>query len=172
LALVAMAVGALYQLGHRHLVPVGDPEAAAQAYGRLLDAEGALALQSGDPARLETWLADELGTPVDLPATPDGFRLVGADRAELPSGPTGAVVYRSAAGEANGTVLLLVQAAGDHGQAARTEPEAFTEASVPDGSGAGLHELSWSLDSNRFTLVSALAPDELRRFVGGGERAQ
>ena len=93
--------------------------------------------------------------------TPAGFELVGADRTELPSGPAGAVLYRNATDTANGAVLLLVHALTADGAAA---PSAAPAPSSADGA-SGLHELSWSDNASSFMLVSALTPDELRRFV-------
>lgn len=158
--LIAMALGTLYQLGRGQLVTATDGEAAEHAYGQIVDGTHGLALESGDPRRLEDWLAGELGAPVELPAAPAGFRLVGADRAELPSGPAGAVVYRGAAGGQEGTVLLLVRAAPGDGA-----PAPASSGAGEVGNAGGLHELSWSAAAHRFTLVSALAEDELRRFM-------
>lgn len=162
LALIAMALGAVYQIGRGYLIPASDAGAAAQTYGTLLDESHGLALVSGDPRRLEDWLAGELETPVELPATPAGFQLMGADRAELPSGLAGAVVYRAMAGDADRSVLLLVQTAPGDGPATPGETVLFKGRAA---GGSDLHELSWSGGTHRFTVLSTLGPEELRRFV-------
>jgi len=157
--LVAMALGALYQLAQTHLAPIGEAEAAARAYQELQREDGALALRSEDPAQLEAWLATELGTPVPLPPTPAGYRPLGADRASLGSGTAGVVLYGREADLATAAIALFVQPA---------------EAAVPASGGGepadrqsetGLRELSWTKPPFRYTLVGDRPAEELRRFV-------
>jgi anti-sigma factor RsiW len=155
-----MALGALYQLARTHLVPAGDAESVGRAYQGLVREDRVLALQSGDEEQLQAWLAGELGAPVNLPATPEGYRPLGADRTLLPSGPAGAIVYGRADGSSADMLVLLVHPAADASAPSETAPQLVEHAAAP-----GVHELSWARASSRYTLVGSAPQEELRRFV-------
>lgn len=160
--LIAMALGALYQLARAQLGPADEPspDAVGRAYEALARPERALALQTRDSRRIEAWLSGELGVPVALPATPAGYEPVGADGAALPEGAAGAVVYRDLdAGAAAGGPAPVVLFVGPKGGAPAAEPETWRSA-------AGRSELVWSRTPLRYTLVGDQPVEELRRFVG------
>ncbi|HEX6010312.1 MAG TPA: zf-HC2 domain-containing protein [Geminicoccaceae bacterium] len=162
--MVAMALGALYQLARAHLGQADDTAAVVQAYMDFLEASRPPVMASDDAERLQEWLSTELRTAVPVPPVPDGYRVVGADRAALPSGAAGFVVYASqaAAGTAAPLLLFVQPAAGGAGEPQAQEPE------VPVGwrrSEAGLNELSWRTASFRYTLVGRQPEEELRLFL-------
>ena len=161
--MVAMALGALYQLAHAHLRPGDDATAAVRAYMDFLEASRPPVVASDDAERLREWLSTELRAAVPVPPVPDGYRVVGADRAALPSGAAGFVVYASQAADgAAAPLLLFVQPAAS----ATGEPEAQEpEAPVSSRGEAGLNELSWRTASFRYTLVGQQPEEELRHFV-------
>ena len=162
--MVAMALGALYQLAQVHLLPSEEPTAAVRAYMDFLEASRPPVMASDDAERLRQWLSDELRAAVPVPPVPDGYRAGGADRAALPTGAAGFVVYESqAAAEAATPLLLFVQpATGGAGELGAQE------SAVPVGwrrSEAGLNELSWRTASFRYTLVGQQPEEELRLFT-------
>ena len=161
--MVAMALGALYQLARAQLRPGDDATGAVRAYMDFLEASQPPVMASDDAERLQEWLSAELHAAVPAPPVPDGYRVVGADRAALPSGAAGLVVYASqVAAEAATPLLLFVQpATGGAGEPEAQQPE------VPVGwrSEAGLNELSWRTASFRYTLVGQQPEEELRQFV-------
>lgn len=161
LVLIAMALGTIYQLARAQLGPDGPTEAAGQVYQTLLQEDRPLALPSGDTERLQAWLAEELGAPVTLPATPSGYQALGAARADLPSGNAAAIIYGRVASEAEQPVLLLVELP-EPGTVAEAEASPQVEETATN---AGLHELTWSRAPYRFTLVGPGPREELRRFV-------
>jgi hypothetical protein len=159
-----MALGAVYQLARTHLRPGDDGTAAVRAYMDFLEASRPPVVASDDAERLREWLSTELRAAVPAPPVPDGYRVVGADRAALPSGAAGFVVYASqAAAGAGAPLLLFVQPTGGGAD----EPQAQEpEASVDWRRGeAGLNELSWRTVSFQYTLVGQRPEEELRRFV-------
>lgn len=157
--LIAMAVGAVYQLARDHVAGTEPPDPAAQVYQELARGEPALALRSQDAHQLEGWLSHELGMPVTLPPTPAGFNPVGADRVALGGSTGGAVLYRSEAPVGTGagaapSVVLLVEPT-DKATGAMVEPP---------GQG-GLHEISWQRAALQFTVISDRPVEAMRRFV-------
>ena len=151
--LLAMAVGAVYQLARPYLYPVEDP--AADAYRQFLRGGQAPALRSADSRQLEAWLAAELGIDATVPATPAGHHLVGADRAAFDGGPAGMLIYNGDGVVGAPPVLLFV----------RPLPvEVPAPVSDTDDS-AGPHELSWDSANVRYTVVGHEPIEELRRFA-------
>jgi hypothetical protein len=154
--LIAMAVGAVYQLARPYLLPEGDGERAASAYLAYLREPGPLALPSADPGRLQAWLSTELGTPVPPPTVPPGFALVGADRATLSSGAAAVVVYADRDREAAPPVMLFLEPL-PAGEVQADEPRSHAE--------KGVNELSWNGEAIRYILVGHQPHDELRPFA-------
>jgi anti-sigma factor RsiW len=154
--LVAMAMSALYQLGRAHLQPADDLAVAAAAYRRFLQDGHEPALRSADAGQLEAWLSAELGLTVPVPRAPDGYRLVGADRAGFAAGEAGVVVYGGVGGESATPVLLFVRPS-----AAATD----ATSSTPAGEAGDLHEVAWQSASIRYTLVGREPAEALRQFV-------
>jgi hypothetical protein len=162
--MVAMALGTLYQLARAQLGPGDDATGAARAYMDFLEASRSPVMASDDAERLREWLSAELRAAVPAPPVPEGYRVVGADRAALPSGAAGFVVYASqAAAGAAAPLLLFVQPAAGEGAGEPQEQE--PEVSVGWRSEAGLNELSWRTASFRYTLVGQEPEQELRHFV-------
>jgi anti-sigma factor RsiW len=162
--MVAMALGAVYQLARAQLRPGDGATAAVRAYMDFLEASRPPVMASDDAERLREWLSTELRAAVPAPPVPDGYRVVGADRAALPSGAAGFVVYASqaaAAGAATPLLLFVQPAVGGAGEPQSQEPQ------VPVGwrGEAGLNELSWRTASFRYTLVGQQPEEELRLFA-------
>ena len=155
--LVAMALGAGYQLLR------GEPPARADA-----DAEQAYldyrrdhvppALSTGDVDQVAAWLTAELGRPVALPPVPPGYRLVGANRAELGTGASGALIYADLATPDAPPVMLFVEPEHDRAE----EP-----AERPVAGGEGLRQVRWSADDLTFTAIGPLSADRLLEFHHG-----
>ena len=158
--LIAMALGAVYQIARTQLVPADDSDSVVRAYHELLRQDRVLALASSDKVQLQAWLTSELGAPVSLPATPQGYRPLGADRALLSSGPAGAVVYGRAEGGQADALLLLIHPQAQGSSAPGTEPRLAEYAAVP-----GMHELSWVHDAARYTLLGSAPQEDMRRFA-------
>jgi anti-sigma factor RsiW len=167
--LIAMALGTVYQVTRTYLQPDDDVEAAAQAYLQLLRDDHTLAVHSEDAAQIRAWLSHELGRPVPEPPVPEGFRLVGADRAALATGAAGALVYgREAPAAASGddSVVLFLQPLPIEEAASAGAPAGDGAAATAPRLEGRLHELTWEASSFRYTLVSREPPDEeLHRFV-------
>jgi anti-sigma factor RsiW len=159
--LIAMAVGAVYQLAQAYLLPDDDAGLAAGAYLGYLREGRPLAMRSTDAGQLQAWLAAELGTPVPPPAVPSGFTLVGADRAALSSGAAAVVVYADQDAQSAPPVMLFMQPlpaeAANRGEVLPDEPDAYAE--------EGVNELSWDSQTIRYILVGRQPDDELRRFA-------
>lgn len=163
IALIAMALGAVYQLARPYLGPGGDAEAAALAYGELMRSDRTLAVHSEDAARVQDWLSHELERVVPEPPVPEGFRLIGADRAELATGEAMALVYgrAGAEGDAGAPLILFVQPLPAEAAAAGDGPTG--PAAAPQGD---LQGLTWEAGSFRYRLVGrGAAEEELRRFA-------
>ena len=161
--LVALALGALYEIVRAYVQPDADEDAALQAYAELAQEGRPLALRSDDAARLQEWLSAELGAHIPAPPVPAGFHLVGADRTMLAEDEAGVLVY--APEQAQEPVLLFVRPL-DQGEAeplqltrpAKDEEEAMTDSTRK------LHEFSWDAESVRFTLVGQ-PHEQLRSFI-------
>src|SRR5262249_26136102 len=78
--LIAMALGAAYQLTRAGLEVDGESD-AVEAYLGFTRAGDEPTLRSDDRRKVGEWLASVLGQPVNVPPPPDGYRLVGASRA-------------------------------------------------------------------------------------------
>lgn len=147
--LLVAAVAALSDLAFG-LFSGERPEADYRAY---LAGEVELDLLTSEPDRLETWLAERLGEPVELPKAAGAFTLLGGTaKADLPIGD-GLAVYDSAAGPA----VLSIAAAGDPLSTLTSEPELLVE--------DGLTSMKWQAGEHAYSLVSALPPDKLSLFA-------
>lgn len=158
--LVALALGALYQAGRTFLDAPDPASAALQAYGELTQAGRSPVLRSGDAVRVRDWLSAELGMPIPEPPAPEGFTLVGAERAALGPDPAGVVFY-TAAGADGEPVLLFVQPLA---QAETPSPPAV----LPDEAAAPADDLrgfSWNARDFRFTLVGEQLEARLQGFI-------
>ena len=148
--LIAMAVGAVYQLarGERGQVISGW---AAKAY---LDQQRVVVpdLATTDAHKAGAWLDAELGRPVPPVPEPAGFRLVGVSRVDRESGPAGAVIYASDAPADPATVMLFVRPSGSTGPS-----------SAEVASAQPLRELTWGAEGLGYAAVGPVAPCWTRR---------
>ena len=159
LLLVAMALGAAYQLARTGLEADGETD-AAEAYLGFTRAGDDPTLRSDDRRKVGEWLSGVLGQPVNVPPPPEGYRLVGASRASFAEADAGAVVYASGRGTSEAPVLLFV----------RPDPSKPGEAAAADTISAGgvdadLHDVSWQTDMLRFTAVGPRPETVLRHFA-------
>ena len=159
LVLVAMALGAAYQLARAGFDPDADSD-AAEAYLDFTRAGDAPTLRSDDRSKVGEWLSAAIGRSVDVPPPPAGYRLVGASRASFDDAEAGAVVYARGDGAGEAPVLLFVRA--DPRQPGEADA---VEAVATGGTDAGLHDVSWHADKLRFTAVGPHPETELRHFV-------
>ncbi len=158
--LVAMAFGSLYQLARSYGRPADDLEAAADVYMQFRDGAAVPALRSHDGEQLRRWLSAELGTGMPTPPLPPGYHLIGADRASLPSGLAGTVLYGASAGSPDPAVMLFVRpATGREADPSAPDEPATTEAKE------GLHEFAWYANGFSYTVVGAQPPAALSTFV-------
>lgn len=155
LVLIAMAVGAVYQLARDQFAAPAARETASHVYRDLLRPDRSLALQSRNSQQLEHWLSSELGMPVALPITPEGYQPVGADRAPLDGAMAGAVIYRSEETEEQAPPVVLLVEPVD---------EALT-GTVEHDPEVGPSDLSWSRAPLHFTVIGDRSVEELRRFM-------
>jgi anti-sigma factor RsiW len=158
LLLIAMAFGAVYQFarGESGRPQGGDAVLAYLDYRR--DAVEP-AFLSEDSREASQWLTSELGVPVPPQRVPEGYRLMGASRAALADGDSGALVYGRETGTDPATVMLFVRP--ERGLALPSEPPVALDAAAA----AGVHELAWQSANLRYNLVGLLSEAELRRFV-------
>ncbi len=153
--LVAMALGAAYQVLRGNLTGLGEPT-AEQAYLDYRRNGSVPTLPTGESRQAADWLTAELGRPVVLPQVPDGYRLVGASRAAVAGTESGALVYAELEDPESAPVMVFVSG----GAAAPAEP-----AELPvDQSGDGLHQLRWSMDRLDYTAVGMVPTERLLQF--------
>jgi anti-sigma factor RsiW len=149
--LLAAAMGTLADLalsgvGWLH----GDKRTAV--YRAYLDGATELDLVTHEPAQLEAWFAEQLGAPVDLPAPPAAFALVGGKAGDVGSTEgTALAVYSSEAGPA----LLLIENALDG-------PVTIASTAVVDH---GFSRREWQRGAYTYSLISPLPPDTLAAFT-------
>jgi anti-sigma factor RsiW len=150
--LIAMALGAVYQLARGEHDPIGTGW-AARAY---LDQQRTTApdLATNDAVRAGEWLAAELGRPVPAVHIPSGFHLIGVSRVELDGSPGGAVIYASDAPAEAATVMLFVRLSDE----SETTP-ADVVLEQP------LREVTWGTEGLGYAVVGPIAEDQLRRFA-------
>lgn len=153
--LLAMALGAIYQLGRAYLQSSDELAAAAAAYRQYLQDGQAPAVRGADAQQLRAWLAAELGLDVPIPPAPVGYHLMGVDRAAFAAGEVGVLVYEDLSADTGTPVLLFVRPLTG-------EPPERPAATVAD---EGLHELSWAAASVHYTLVGHESAEALRQFV-------
>lgn len=156
--LIAMALGSLYQLARSYARPADDLNAAADVYMQFRQGTTAPTFRGHDIDQLRGWLAGELGTSVPMPPLPPGYHLIGADRASLPSGLAGAVLYGTDPTSPDPSVMLFI----------RPAPEGRATAASEDGhstASTGLNELVWSAEGFDYTLVGQQPPADLKLFV-------
>jgi anti-sigma factor RsiW len=158
LVLVAMALGATYQLARAGLEVEGGSD-AAEAYLGFTQAGDEPTLRSDDRRKVGEWLASVLGQPVDVPSPPDGYRLVGASRASFADADAGAVVYAGGGGTSEVPVVLFVRLDPDKPSGAAADVLTSDHADVD------LHDVSWQADKLRFTAVGPRPEVELRHFA-------
>lgn len=150
--LIAMALGAVYQLARGERSPVVTGW-AAKAY---LDQRraGAPDLATSDARQAGEWLAAEIGRPVPLVQIPSGFHLVGVSRVDLEGSPGGVVIYTSNAPAEPATVMLFVRLSGGSDAA-----PADIVLEQP------LREVTWGTEGLGYALVGPVPEDQLRRFA-------
>ncbi|MEK0082637.1 zf-HC2 domain-containing protein [Benzoatithermus flavus] len=162
--LIAMALGTVYQLARTSLRTDDGIDPTVQAYSQLIRGDHVLALRSDDAERLQAWLSQELERPVPPLPIPEGFRPVGADRAELATGEAGVLIYgrSETAADAETPVALFVQPLPAEARAPAPKPSGV--AALHDA--GDLRELTWETGSFRYTVIGRGTPEEeLRRFV-------
>lgn len=159
--LIAMALGSLYQLARSYGQPTDDVEAVASVYMQFRHGADAPALRSHDAEQLRSWLSAELGAGMPMPPLPPGYHLIGADRASLPSGPAGTVLYGTSEESPDPTVVLFVRPApaGETRPISNDDPVTLTTAQ------AGLHELAWHANGFNYTAVGQQSLNDLRSFA-------
>ncbi len=151
-ALLAAAVGALADLTLNGLGMLGTDKRVA-LYRAYLDGSADLDVRTKEPGQLAAWFADRLDGPVDLPAPPSGFALVGGKAGEPGLGEQAALaVYATAEGPA----LLVIESSADRLPAV-TEPTLALD--------NGLTRLDWQNGVHAYSLISALPPDKLAAFA-------
>lgn len=149
-AILAAAAGALADLA---LSGVGwfAGDRRSVIYRAYLEGSAELQLETGEPARLSAWFADQLGEPVNLPTLPDDFTLIGGAADATGLAEDAALALYSTA---DGPALLVIESSLDRPLAASAaEPELAVE--------DGLSRLDWRNGPHVYSLVSALPPDEL-----------
>jgi anti-sigma factor RsiW len=153
IALLVAAAGAVAELTITGLSWLGGDRRAA-VYRAYVDGDVKLDLRTAEPGRLSYWLAEQLGGPVSLPATPGGFTLFGG-AAALEGAPDQAAmaVYTTASGPA----LLLIEAAIAGGDGTLGESKVVVE--------SGLARLDWQDGGHAYSLIGALPPDKLALFA-------
>lgn len=150
-ALLAAAIGALADLALSGFGWLHDDKRAA-VYRAYLDGATELDLLTHEPQQLEAWFAERLGAPVDLPAAPAAFALVGGKAGDVGSTEgTALAVYSSAAGPA----LLLIENALDG-------PVTIASAPVVE---QGFSRREWQRGAYIYSLISPLPPDKLAAFA-------
>lgn len=157
---VALALGALYEMLRAYLWTPGET-AALSAYREIAAPTRSLALASDDPVALQDWLSETLAAAVPELPLPDGYHPVGADRATLPDGVAGAVVYDSDAPTNSAPVVLFLQSLPP----ADGEPPASSPAREEVEAATALQQVSWTEDSLRYTLVGHGSREHLRQLV-------
>jgi anti-sigma factor RsiW len=156
---VVLALGAVYEIVHSVLGTQDEAEAATETYLAYVTGKHELALRTDDQDRLQGWLADEFGYASPAPVMPEGFRLVGAARAELNQQPAAIIVYAPVdGGDLQPTLLFIQPATGD------TKILDDAAVGVPV-TVAGYNQLNWDAEPYSFRLVSAEPPDRLRAFA-------
>ncbi len=154
--LVAMALGATYQVMRGELGAGRGERTAEQAYLDYRRNRSAPTLSSGEVRQVADWLSAELGRPVVVPPVPDGYRLVGASRAELAGTLSGALIYTEVADPEAAPVMLFVSDAAE----GATGP---VELAVGEN-GDGLHQVRWLADQLSYTAVGPVTSDRLLQF--------
>ncbi|MGE3294295.1 MAG: zf-HC2 domain-containing protein [Geminicoccaceae bacterium] len=151
--LIAMALGAVYELARGERDPVAVASWAAKAY---LDQQRTEApdLATSDADRADAWLASEFGRSVPPVNAPVGYHLVGVSRAGLEGAPGAAVIYASDSPAEAATVMLFVRLS----DGPRAAP-ADVAVEQP------LRELSWGADGLDYAVVGPVAEDQLRGFA-------
>lgn len=154
--LVAMALGATYQVMRGELGAGRGERTAEQAYLDYRRNRSAPTLSSGEARQVADWLSAELGRPVVVPPVPDGYRLVGASRAELAGTLSGALIYTEVADPEAAPVMLFVSDAAE----GATGP-----VELPVGeNGDGLHQVRWLADQLSYIAVGPVPSDRLLQF--------
>jgi anti-sigma factor RsiW len=152
-----MALGATYQLMRGELGGGPGERTAEEAYLDYRRNRAVPTLSSGEVRQVADWLTAELGRPVVLPPVPDGYRLVGATRADLAGAASGALIYTEVADPESAPVMLFVSDA----PGAPAEP---VELSPPVEDDHGLHQVRWSADRLSYTAVGEVPSDRLLQF--------
>lgn len=159
--LIAMAVGALYELAHSYALPSDDVEAAENVYRQFLSGSAEPSIRSENAEQLRAWLSAELGTGVPAPPLPDGYHLIGADHANLASGQAGALIYAGGHGQDDSPVMLFLRPSpATKGTTTKLQSPVATK---PEHD--GLNEFAWDADGFRYTLVGRQTAEELKAFI-------
>jgi anti-sigma factor RsiW len=152
-ALLAAAVGALADVALTGLGWLGSDRRIA-VYRSYLDGTAALDVHTEEPVQLSAWFADQLGGPVDLPALPSGFALVGGKTGEAGLAAGAALAVYSTE---EGPALLVIESSLERPLALGDEPTLAVD--------KGLTRLDWQSGPHAYSLISALPPDKLAAFA-------
>lgn len=161
IALVAMALGSVYQLMRSSDSPGDDLAAAADAYLELLNETTAPVMRSDDTEKVRRWVANELSAGVPALPSPPGYRLLGADRAMLASGTAGALFYARDRAEQEAPVVLFISPAPE----ADSTSGSSSVPSLQTADRSGLQEIAWDAGGFRYTAVGRQSPATLRAFA-------
>lgn len=153
--LVAMALGATWQALRGDFAAPSD-RSTQEAYLDYRRNRAAPMLNSGESRQVADWLTAELGHPVVVPPVPEGYRLIGASRADLAGSPSGALIYTEVDDPESPPVMLFVS----DGSQVPTAPVALPADQAADG----LHQVRWSADHLSYVAVGPVPTERLMQF--------